>query len=130
MARKNVLPYQLLTNQSLAVPFTTIPTVVTFTDNIGYQIDITTSNSTGTFEVEISNNYAVNNVTNTVENPGTWEPLTLGGPTANPIVSAANDIISISLNQLPFGAIRLRYIPSVAGTGTCSVWFLSKQIGG
>lgn len=126
MSRKNTLNYKLLTNQSLASSFTSPATFVRNTDNISYQIDVTTSDSVGTFTVQVSDNYAVGPDA-IVTNPGTWLNLTLSGV---PTVAAANDVIGISLNQLPYDAIRLVYTAGTAGTGTCSAIITSKQIGG
>ena len=129
MARKNTLVTPLTINHSLSASFTTTPTVVRYLDNCSYQINITTSDSTGTFDVEVSNDYYVNEGNdNVVMNPGNWTALTLAGGT--PTVSASNDTIVINLNQLPFYAVRLHYLSSVAGTGTCSIYIADKQIGG
>lgn len=125
MSRKNTLKYQLLTDQSLSASFISPVTFVRNTDNISYQIDVTTSDSIGTFSIEVSDNYAVG-PDNTVTNPGTWIPLTLSGV---PVVNAANDIIGISLNQLPYDAIRLVYTSSTPGTGTCSAIITTKTVG-
>lgn len=129
MARKNVLkPYNIAPAQSLATGFTTKPTTITYMDNVAYQIDVSTTNSTGTFAVEVSSDYQADETTGTVTNPGNWAALTLGGGT--PTVAAANDTIVISLNQLPFNGIRLTYTPTIAGTGTCSIFIQMRQIGG
>lgn len=127
MARKNVLPYKLATLQSLSSNFTTPPTNITYTDNISYQINVTTTNSTGTFAVEVSDDYQRDATTNALINPGHWVALSLSG---TPTVAGANDTIDIALQQVPYGAIRLSYSSIVAGTGTCDIYFLSKQIGG
>lgn len=128
MPRKNILPYQIESDKSLAASFTSTPTVITFTDNISYQINCYTSDSIGTFALEVSNDYVVDSVTGSVKFAGTWNPLDLGGGT--PFVNGDDAVISISLNQVPFGAIRVAYTSSVAGTGTCDIFFLSKQLGG
>lgn len=127
MARKNVLNTELVASQSLATSFTTEPTIVKFLDNCSYQINITTTNSTGTFAVQVSNDYLVSEPTDTVINPGTWNALPIGG---TPTVSAANDVITIDMNQLPFYAVRLAYTSTIAGTGTASIYITDKQIGG
>lgn len=127
MSRKNTLEYQLATAQSLAAGFTTTPTVVNTLDNCSYQIDVTTSNSTGSFTVEVSDNYGINLITNDVTSAGTWGTLPIGG---TPTVAAANDIIQIDINQISFKAMRIRYTPTVAGTGTCAIKLLAKQLSG
>jgi hypothetical protein len=128
MARKNVNVYQILTDESLAANFNSAPTLVKNLDNCSYQINVTTSDSTGSFKVQASNDYAIDETVNTVTNAGQWFDLTLAGGT--PTVSGANDVIGINLNQLPFVAIRLSYTSTIAGTGTCSATIVTKQIGG
>jgi Flp pilus assembly protein TadG len=129
LARKNTLVTQLVANQSLSASFITAPTVVRYLDNCSYQINVTTTNSTGTFVVQASNDYYVNEGNdNVVVNSGNWVTLTLAGGT--PFVAAANDVITVNLNQLPFYAIRLSYTATIAGTGTCSIYIVNKQIGG
>jgi hypothetical protein len=129
MARKNTLVYQLAAAQSLAANFISPVTVVRFMDNCSYQINVTTTNSTGTFAVEVSDDYAVNEASNNVvTNPGNWAALTLAGGT--PTVAAANDVIVINLNQLPFNAMRLHYTSTIAGTGVADIFIVNKEIGG
>ncbi len=125
MSRKNTLNHPILTAQSLVASFNSPVTFIRNTDNVSYQINVTTSNSTGTFSVQVSDDYTESN--NIITNPGTWVTLTLSG---TPSVAATNDVIGISLNQLPYDSIRLAYTSSVAGTGTCSAIITSKQTGG
>lgn len=137
MAKKDTLVTTLInpvtgtSTFSLATGFSTPPTVVRFLDNCSYQINVETTNSVGSFVVEMSNDYFVNpSSDNVVTNPGNWIPLTLtssGG--AVPTVAATNTNISINLNQLPFYAIRITYTPTTAGTGTCQVYIADKVIG-
>lgn len=137
MAKKDTLVTSLInpvtgtTTFSLAAAFSTPPTVVRFLDNCSYQINVETTDSVGSFIVEMSNDYFVNpSSDNTVTNPGNWIPLTLtsaGG--AVPTVAATSTNISINLNQLPFYAIRVSYTPTTAGTGTCQVYIADKVIG-
>lgn len=124
--RKNTLVYQLASNQSLSADFVTSPTVIRYLDNCSYQIDITTSDSVGTFSVQGSNDYQ--DSLGAITNPGTWVDLVLGGGT--PFANAANDNILISMNQLPFTAIRLAYDSQTGGTGTCNIYLSCKEIGG
>lgn len=126
MARKNILTYQVASNQSLSSNFITPVTVIEYLDNCSYQINLTTTDSIGTFSVQGSNDY--NQEGSAVVNPGNWISLTLGGGT--PFVNAANDLIIIDLNQLPFSAIRLIYSSGTSGTGTCNIYLTCKQVGG
>lgn len=126
MSRKLVLApdVPIAIGQSLATSFTSVPTMIDFQDNIGYQINITTTNSTGTFTVQASLDYLK---ANGLENGrvGNWVTLPLSG---SPTAGAANDSISISLNQLPFRAVRLVYTAAVAGTGVADIYIMSKEI--
>lgn len=125
--RKNTLITYIAKNQSLSASFNSAPTIVRFLDNISYQINVTTTNSQGTFDVEVSNDYYVNEANgDVVVNSGTWVPLTLAGGT--PTVAAADTNITISLTQLPYYAVRLSYTSSVAGTGTCSIYVSAKAL--
>lgn len=126
LSRKNTLKFTVLSAQSLAASFNSAATFIRNTDNVSYQINVTTSNSTGTFSVQVSDDYAVG-PDGDITNAGTWVTLTLSG---TPTVAAANDTIGISLNQLPYDAIRLVYTAGTAGTGTCSAIITTKQLGG
>lgn len=133
MSRKNSLVTQLInpTNGSkvfsLATSFTSPATVVRFLDNCSYQINVTTSDSSGVFQVQVSNDYYVNEGNDSVvSNPGTWIPITLAG--GAPTVAGADTDIAISLNQLPYYGVRLAYTSSVAGTGTCTIFVTDKAI--
>ncbi len=136
MARKNTLVTQLFPDASdhtipfsLSTGFTSPATVVRDLDNCSYQINVSTTDSVGTFAVEVSNDYYVNPSSDgTVTNTGNWTALTLAGGT--PSVNLANDTIVINLNQLPFYAIRLRYTSTTAGTGTATIFITDKQLGG
>lgn len=128
MARKNVLDHVLIEAQSLAASFNSSPTIVQYMDNISYQINVSTSNSQGTFAVQGSLDYIPSDPTE--QRPaaaGNWVDLDIGGV---PVVNAANDTILIDLNQLPFKAIRLAYTSTVAGTGLCNIYINARQLGG
>lgn len=127
-SQKRILVTQISANQSLSASFTSPATVVKYLDNCSYQINITTTDSTGTFFVEVSNDYVVYETTNQVETPGNWVPLTLAGGT--PTVGGDDDTIVINLNQLPFYAVRLRYVSQTAGTGICNIFIADKAISG
>lgn len=125
MSEKKILPpVVLVAAQSLAASFNSTPTVFAYTDNISYQINITTSNSTGTFAVQGSLDY----VQAGMGGPGVagnWTSLNLS---AVPTVAAANDTILINLNQVPYPALRLAYTAGTAGTGTCKIIVTAKGL--
>ncbi len=125
MSRKNVLePIVLNSAQNLGASFVTDATTVLYQDNISYQINATTSDAEGTFSIEVSNDFQR---ADTFDTPavGNWATLTLDG---TPTLASANDIIVISLNQLPYKAVRLRYTRS-SGTGTADVLISGRSIG-
>lgn len=124
--RKNIVQYQVADDQSMSSSFTSDPTVIKYLDNCSYQINITTSDSAGTFVVQASNDYVSADPTNGSSNPGNWVDIPLEGGT--PYAAAANDSILIDLNQLPFNAVRVKYTSSVAGTGTCDIVLMAKQL--
>lgn len=111
-------------SQSMAASFNSLPTMIKYLDNISYQINITTSNSTGTFSIQGSNDFQAADGLSTAAT-GNWVTLTLSG---TPTAAAANDNIMITMNQLPFRAIRLVYTSTIAGTGTCDCYIAAKQL--
>lgn len=127
MSRKNVLLplVPVAAAQSLSATFSSKPTMIPYLDNCAYQINITTSNSTGTFSVQGSLDYEQAKF-DQLGITGNWIDLSLGGGT--PTISAANDNIIINLNQVPFNALRLHYTSTVAGTGTVDILFMSKMV--
>lgn len=128
--RKNVLlpTLPVATTQSLATSFTSPITTITYQDNVAYQINITTSNSTGTFAVQASLDYIAPGPQGSGGRAGNWITLPLSG--ANPpTVAAANDNILINLNNLPFNAVRLVYTSTIAGTGTADIFIMTKAMG-
>lgn len=129
MARKLILREEVEVAKSLSSSFISKITMVPYMDNCSYQINITTSNSTGTFVVEASDDY-IQQTQDVKGNPGSWVALPLGGGlTPNPVANAANDTILIDLNQLPFNAVRVSYTSTIAGTGTADIWLLNKSMG-
>lgn len=126
---KNVAVKQIAVNQSLDDSFISEITTIQWLDNISYQINIDTSDSEGTFVVEASLDYVPANPSQSTQaNPGNWFALQLSGGT--PSVEGQDDVIGIDLNQLPYKAIRLRYVSTTPGTGTCDIFINSRTLGG
>lgn len=98
--------------QSLASSFNTIATSVKFQDNLSYQINIITTNSQGTFQLQGSNDGV------------TFADLGIAG-----VVNAANDVAVMNINQFPFAFMRLAYTSTVAGTGKCSIVLMGRSVG-
>lgn len=129
MSRKNTFQSQIATAQSLAASFNSAVTDVRTSDNLSYQINVTTSNSTGSFALQGSDDYRIDETTGAVINSGTWASLPLGSSGGgNPSVAAANDTIVVAINQFPFLAMRLAYTSTIAGTGTCNIYLMGRQL--
>ncbi len=125
-SNKNVLlPYRLVVgsgttagNQvggTLSGNITSGSVAIPYLDNIGIQINVTAPALTaGIFTVNASLDGTA------------YMPLVLSG---TPAVSGSADTILISLNQVPFRFLTVNYTSSTAGTGSCDVWVMSKEIG-
>ena len=113
MAKNVLLPIPIATNQSLSANFNSISTTVPYHDSISYQINITTTDSTGAFYLQGSDdniNFAdTGNIIN---------------------VNGANDTGLFSIQQWPFQYIRVRYNSTLAGTGTCNILLHARALGG
>lgn len=111
--QKNVLlPHRLEEAKSLATAFTSTITDIPYLDNLGVQINVTTTNSTGTFTIETS----IDKVS--------WVTLPVGTIS----VAAATDQFFVNMNNLPFQSIRVKYVPTIAGTGVCDIYVMGKEV--
>ena len=97
---------------SLAASFNTAPSTVNFQDNVAYQMNITTSDSEGTFKLQGS------------LDGDNWADLGTAG-----VVAAANDVSVINANQIPFTQVRLAYTATTPGTGTVIILFSARTVG-
>lgn len=104
----------------LSANFTTEVTNVQNLDNIGIQIVWSGTSPLGEFFVETSNNYDQR------LNTGDWAALGFGATIE--IASNSGDHL-ISINQVPFAWLRIRYART-SGIGTTSITSVIKQIGG
>lgn len=97
--------------------YTSTPTNIQYLDNIYLELSCT-GTPTGTFAVQVSSSYVVN------ENAGSWVALNLA---ATPTVSGAATVIGIDLNQL--GATYLRVVyTGTGGTGSLTGIITAKQV--
>ena len=121
MSRKPVShAYPVITAGDMGGSLTSAVTAVSYTDNVGYNV-IWTGTPTGSITVEatIALDADVTNGT------ATWNSLTLS-PTVSTGGAAGSTLIS--LNQLPYSHVRLKYTRS-SGTGTLNVTVMTKNIG-
>lgn len=97
-------------------------TNIEFMDNIGVQLNFTTSNAVGTFNVQVSMDY--NQINGVVVNAGNWVNLALS---PSPVAASANNQIYIDLNQLSAPWIRTIYTAG-SGTGLLDGFICGKEI--
>lgn len=113
MSRKRVLtPYRLVTDGSLAADFYSPASVVSYDDNVGYQVKYS-GDPTGQFYVQ-----------GTI-NGSDWEDLALN---SDILVSATPGSFVINLNQIPYFQLRIRFART-SGTGLVQIWVMTKTIG-
>lgn len=125
MAKKsNLSRYQLISAGDGSGDLVGAVTSIQFLDNIGYQINMTGSNMTGTFNVEVSADYEQDQNGNVI-NAGNWIPLPLL-PSASVITGAPTNIY-IDITQISAPYIRLTYI-HVSGSGTVSAFITAKVL--
>lgn len=115
MARKLYLDtVVLIRGKSLATDFVMPETTISYTDNVSYQIDVSTASSIGNFQLQGSND-GVSYVT----------LLTNAG-----IVNAVNDTIMVNVvGTTPCKYLRLAYVMGTPGTGTCTISITTKTVG-
>ena len=122
MSRKQVLaPVQIAQLQSLAANFIATPTEVSFQDNLAYEILVTTSDSEGQFTLI--------GTLDSPDNLGSFAAVNWVDLIPCGTIAAANDIIGIDINQFPFKYVSLKYVSSVAGTGTASIKLMARTVG-
>ncbi len=123
MPRKNVLfPYKLLTNNTMGATVATTPTHIAFLDDIAIQIDFTTSDAVGTFDVQGSCDYVKGDAENAAVT-GNWISMGLSIASA----ASADNHILINMATLAFPWIRVVYTRS-SGTGVLNVTITGKEI--
>lgn len=121
---KNALKvFQSITNASMAADVTSTVTSIQFLDNIGIQLNFTTSDAIGTFIVQISADHAQDAQGN-VTNAGHWVDLVLDPV---PVAAGATDSIYIDINQTSSPFIRVLY-DRTSGTGTLNAYIVAKAV--
>lgn len=97
-------------------------TSIQFLDNIGVQFNFT-GTPTGTFQVQVSADYAQDELGN-VQNPGNWVPITL---TPAPVAAGSSGSVYIDLNELSAPWMRLAYV-FTSGTGSLNAFITAKML--
>jgi hypothetical protein len=120
--KNNIKQFQIVTSGDMSQSsVTSLVTDIQFLDNIAIQINFTGS-PVGSFAIQTSLDYAIDNVTNTVINTGNWvdyQGLSISTAVGSPII--------IELNQVSSPFIRLVY-SKVSGSGTMNAYISAKTI--
>lgn len=119
MSKKVLLKFQTITAGSMAGNLASSVTNIEFLDNIGVQLNFTTSDAVGTFQVQVSMDYSPVNPT-----AANWINLSLSPA---PVAASANDSIYIDLNQLSAPWIRTTYTRT-SGSGTLDAFICGKEV--
>lgn len=121
MSRKNNLKqFRNIVNGDMSqASITSAVTDIQFLDNIGIQLDFSGS-PVGTFDVQISLNYSIDNLSNTVISSGTWVTIASGS-------TSGGSPIFFDLNQLSAPFIRVVYTKT-SGTGTLNSIISAKML--
>lgn len=125
--RSNLRPQPVIVNGSMAGNLISAPTVLQSLSGCSYSASWVGTAPVGTLSVQVSNDYSLT-ATGQVNNPGTWNTLTLSvaGALATTIPvtgSPGNDFIDILKTEAY--AIRLIYT-ATSGTGTMQAIFNGK----
>lgn len=114
--RKNaIINYKLIDAQALSADFQSADIHVEYLDNIAIQLEAVTTDVIGEFWVQGSNNKG-----------DSWVDLEVS-PTLT--LAGADKNFAISLNQVAFSQIRIRFDNTNAGVdGTVSAWVTVKMV--
>lgn len=96
----------------MSASFASAVSTWTMQDNIDYQINVTTVDSSGNFFLQVS----LDNVN--------WADVGACGT-----IAAASDNIVVEFNGCGGRYTRIRYAASTAGTGTCNILVSAKAVG-
>jgi hypothetical protein len=119
----NLLKFQNITSASMGANVTSAVTNIQFLDNVGIQLNFTTSDAIGTFKVQISMDYD-QDAQGVVKTAGNWVDLVLS---PIPAAAGANDQIYIDINQISAPWIRVFY-ERTSGTGTLNGFVTGKML--
>lgn len=123
MARKNIiLPYKIFDGVDLATDQTSLPTDVSYLDNIGIIVEWSGTSPVGELFVECAN------PPEHLKDPSdwTWVPLDFGRSIGISDDSGNHDI---NMTQLPYSKLRMQF-KRTSGAGQMTATLVAKQVGG
>lgn len=121
--KSSLIQFQNIRNGDMSGSITSRVTGVQYLDNIAIQLNVTTADAVGTFEVQVSLDYAQDSQGN-VTNAGNWIGLNLSG---TPTVASTNEQFFIDINQVPAPWVRVVYTRT-SGTGTVQGFISAKDL--
>lgn len=126
MSKKVLTPVPIIQAGDMSGDLTSTPVKIQFLDVVSMQL-VFTDTPTGTFEVQASLDYSVNDA-GEVTNAGTWVTVPVQDETgSSPAATGSADQLMINMTQLAFPFIRLHYT-ATSGTGTLDVLASGKEI--
>lgn len=123
MSKKIIAPVPIIVAGDMSGNLTSTVLRIQFHDSVSMQINITTANAIGTFEVQGSLDYEVND-SGEVVNAGNWVDLVL---TPAPVAAGVSESILIDMFGLSFPFIRLHYT-ATSGTGSVTALGSAKEV--
>lgn len=119
-SRPQLNPHQVIINGDMSASITSEPTIIQKLSFVSYSV-VFTGTPTGTFSVEVSNDYKVNGEGVEI-NPGNWTAVTLTG---SPVASGSASNGFIDLDGISAYAVRLVYTRT-SGSGTLNAVICGK----
>lgn len=119
-SRPQLNPHVVIENGSMAASITSDVTIIQKLSFVSYQV-VFTGTPTGTFSVEVSNDYSIN-ADGSVDNAGNWSAVTLTG---SPVASGSSGNGFIDLDGISAYAVRLKYTRT-SGSGTLNAVICAK----
>lgn len=120
--KPNLLSFPLVDAESMGASITSEPLDIRYQDNISLQFHYT-GTPTGTFDIQVSNDYNKQDPSGTQNSAGNW--VSLGVSMTNPAGAAGDDFYD--LNQMSAMWLRVVYTRT-SGTGTLTVTAAGKMI--
>lgn len=122
-SRPFLKPKKVVDAQSMGASVTSDVTIIQEIPYVSYTI-IWTGSPTGTFSVEVSNDYSAGGINGTPANAGTWVALTLS---AGVSAAGSGDSAFVDIHGVAAYAIRLVYTRA-SGTGTLNATVAGKVL--
>lgn len=122
-SRPFLKPHKVVNAVSMAADVTSDVTIIQMIPYVSFTV-VWTGTPTGTFSVEVSNDYSAGGINGAPANSGTWVALTLSTSVA---AAGSADSAFIDIDGVAAYAIRLKYTRS-SSTGTLNATIAGKVL--